>query len=364
VQDVIPLNDLARTTVELRPAINDAIARVLDRGYFVLGPENAALEAELADFVGVSEAVTVGNGTDALQIALAASGVNAGDLVVSVANAGGYTTTAARLLGAKMIYADVDPHSLLMTAETFQNALARAPRRPAAVVVTHLFGVGADVIRISQIARDAGIAVIEDCAQALGGTSDGRRLGSFGTAATTSFYPTKNLGAVGDAGAVLTSDPEVAARARMLRQYGWNRKYHVATEGGMNSRMDEIQAAVIRAKLPHLDGWNRRRTSIHRQYEAAAGAGMRFVTHASDEATGHLAVIEVNDRERMRAAFTELGIGTDVHYPVPDHRQAAGAVSVHLPVTERAAERIVSIPLFPELRVDEIDRICAALRTV
>ena len=364
VLQTIHVNDLARGTRDLRPDLDAAIARVLDRGYFVLGPENDALEAELSGFLGLTtDGVLVGNGTDALQLALAALGTGPSDLVVTVANAGGYTTTAARSLGAELLYTDVEPETLQMSADTFGSALERADRTPKAVVVTHLFGTPADVSAIVDSARAAGIAIVEDCAQALGGEIGGQRLGTFGDLGTTSFYPTKNLGAVGDAGAVFGSDPGLLARARQLRQYGWKTKYRVALPGGMNSRMDEIQAAVIRAKLPHLDAWNGRRREIHAQFEAAAGPAARFVTGSAPGSTGHLAVLEVADRARAQELFREAGVGTDVHYPVPDHRQEAFARddAPLLPVTESAAEHILSIPLFPELREDEIARICAVL---
>jgi dTDP-4-amino-4,6-dideoxygalactose transaminase len=362
--ELVPMNDLARSARAMRGELDDAVARVLDSGYFVLGPENAALEEELAEYVGVAGSVLVGNGTDALQLALAAVGVSHGDTVLTVANAGGYTSTAARALDARPLYVDIEQRDLLMSVRTLEAALASTDTVPSALVVTHLFGAAVDVAPMVELAHARGIAVIEDCAQALGTTIHGRKVGSFGDIATTSFYPTKNLGAIGDAGALFGSDVDLLARARQLRQYGWESKYRTTVPGGMNSRMDELQAAIVRVKLPHLDSWNARRRAIHSQYEAAAATGAaRFVTHAVEGFAGHLAVIEVADREQARATLREAGVSTDVHYPVPDHRQplVATMAADHLPVTDRAADRILSVPLFPELRPDEIGRVEAAL---
>jgi dTDP-3-amino-2,3,6-trideoxy-4-keto-D-glucose/dTDP-3-amino-3,4,6-trideoxy-alpha-D-glucose/dTDP-2,6-dideoxy-D-kanosamine transaminase len=362
--EMIPMNDLARGTRAMRTEIDRAVARVLDSGYFVLGPENAALEDELAAYVGVAGSVLVGNGTDALQLALAAVGVTSGDAVMTVANAGGYTSTAARALDARLVYVDIEPSDHLMSVRTLEAALASAGTAPRALVVTHLFGAAVDVAPVVELAHARGIAVVEDCAQALGTTIDGRKVGSFGDIATTSFYPTKNLGAIGDAGALFGSDAGMLERARRLRQYGWESKYRATVPGGMNSRMDELQAAIVRVKLPHLDSWNARRRAIHSRYEAAAAAGAaRFVTHAVDGFAGHLAVLEVSERERARATLRSAGVGTDVHYPIPDHRQplASGMPTVDLPVTDHAADHILSVPLFPELSADEIDRVEIAL---
>lgn len=360
----VPMNDLARGTQLLRAEIDQAVGRVLDSGYFILGPENAALEGELSTYLGVDGAVLVGNGTDALQLALAAVGVTAGDLVMTVANAGGYTTTAARALGAEPYYVDVEPDTLLMSLRTFEDALRDAPTKPKTLVITHLFGSAVDAAPIVSHARGLGITVIEDCAQAIGAAYGGRKVGTFGDLATTSFYPTKNLGAIGDAGAIFGSDSGALARARQLRQYGWESKYRTTVSGGMNSRMDEMQAAIIRVKLPHLDAWNARRNEIHAEYEKATSGPIRFVTRAVDGFAGHLAVLEVEDRARVQALFSAARIGTDVHYPTPDHLQpfVSRGPQPRLAATERAAGRILSVPMFPELRSDEIERVCIALR--
>ncbi len=360
----VPFNDLSRSSAETGERVDDAIARVRASGWFVLGPEHDAFESELAAYLGVEHAVLVGNGTDALELSLAALGVGDGDGVLTVANAGGYTTIATRLLGAVPIYCDVDPDTLQATADTVRDALGRAPRPPRAIVVTHLYGTMADVEGIAAVAREQGIAVLEDCAQALGARRAGRIAGTVGDIATTSFYPTKNLGALGDGGAVMTGSSDLAERVLRMRQYGWEGKYRIVHPHGRNSRLDELQAAILRAKLPALDAANRRRGEIHARYEAAAGSAVRFASRTGESYTGHLAVIQVEDREGVRAHLLERGIRTDVHYPIPDHLQpliAGSGPQPSLPATEAAAERILSLPLFPELTDTEVDRICAAL---
>ncbi len=358
----IPFNALSRATAAIREQLDDAIARVVDSGWYVLGPEHDAFETELAAYVGVDHAMGVGNGTDALQLALTALGVTAGDQVLTAANAGGYTSTAARSIGADAVYADVDPDSLLLTVDTLEAAVA-AGVAPTAVVVTHLYGTMAEIEHIVAWAHDRQIAVVEDCAQSLGARTGERMAGSVADIATASFYPTKNLGALGDAGAVLTANPELATAVRELRQYGWESKYRTSRPAGRNSRLDELQAAILRVKLPLLDGWNERRREIHARYEAAASGSVRLVNRATECFTGHLAVIEVDDRGTAQAVLAGHGIRFDVHYPIPDHQQPllAERPARALPVTERAAGRILSVPLFPELTEAEIERVCTAL---
>jgi len=359
----IPFNDLARGVDVNGDAVRAALERVVTSGWYVLGPEHDAFERELAAYVGVSKALGVASGTDALQFAMAAVGVGPGDVILTAANAGGYATTAARALGAEPLFADVDPRSLLLSAATISAAIATAGSAPRAVVVTHLYGAAAPIQEIVAWARPRGIRVIEDCAQSLGAVIGGVRAGAVGDVAATSFYPTKNLGALGDGGAVLTSDEAIATRVEALRQYGWKGKYRVTVRGGRNSRLDEIQAAVLRVKLPHLDEVNERRRAIHRIYEDAIGGSARLVNTSGESFVGHLAVIEVERRDEVRELFAARGIATDVHYPIPDHAQPIETAPNHrqLPVTEAAARRVLSIPLFPELRPDEVDRIASAL---
>jgi aminotransferase EvaB len=361
----IPFNDLGRGTQAIRGSIDAAIARVLDSGWFVLGPEHDALENELAEYLGVKHAINVANGTDALELALAALGVGSGDYIVTVANAGAYTTTAALLLGARPVYCDVDPQTLLMSTDTLSAALAICPEKPRAIVVTHLYGALAPIEAIVALAREKGIPVIEDCAQSLGARTSAGLGGSFADISTTSFYPTKNLGALGDGGAVVTNSDEHAQAIRRMRQYGWKTKYSIGFSHGKNSRLDEMQAAILRVKLPLLDTMNEQRRQIHLQYETASSERVDVVNSGDSESfIGHLAVIRVDDREKAVAHFQSHGIKTDIHYPVPDHQQQIPYftfVAASLSVTERASDQILSVPLFPELAESEVERIVSAI---
>lgn len=360
-----PFNDLGRGTTALRPQIDEAVARVLSSGWYVLGPEHDGFEAELAAFLGASHVVGLANGTDALQLALSAVGVTANSTVLTAANAGGYTSTATRAIGAIPVFADVDPASMLLTVDTIDSALSTLAQKPAALVVTHLFGAAAEIQEIVRWAHDHGIPVVEDCAQSLGATVGGRRAGTVADIGATSFYPTKNLGALGDGGAVFTSDEKLAAKVRSLRQYGWESKYRTTVPGGRNSRLDELQAAILRVKLQHLDEWNQRRRDIHSAYESSVGSGARMVNRSSPSFVGHLAVLETDDRERAQAIMAQHGIRTDVHYPIPDHKQPiADGTDISLPVTEAAAAKILSVPLFPELTDSEVETIADALAKV
>jgi dTDP-4-amino-4,6-dideoxygalactose transaminase len=263
-------------------------------------------------------------------------------------------------------FADVDPTSLLLTAETVAPALTARTR---AVVVTHLYGRLAEMAPLRDLCRAAGVALVEDCAQAAGAVGDEGPAGSLADAAAFSFFPTKNLGALGDGGAVVTGDADRAQLVRRLRQYGWSSKYTASVPNGRNSRLDELQAAVLRVRLPHLADWNARRRDVVARYAEVLGDGPRRMAHGRDTGTtayaGHLAVMLTDDRDGDRAALTEAGIRTDVHYPVPDHRQPvlAGAVAgLSLPVTEQVAGRILTLPCFPEMTESEIERVCDVLR--
>lgn len=360
--DAIPVNDLRRGWIASSDDVRLAIARVMVSGRYVHGPEHAAFEQELAAYLGVRYAAGVASGTDALVLALLAVGCEAGSEVVTAANAGGYTSVAAAQIGARVAYADVDEWSLLMTPETVARSIGPTTR---AVVVTHLYGNVADVEGIVNVCREQGIRVIEDCAQAIGGVRGGVRAGAMGDAATFSFYPTKNLGGLGDSGAVVTNSPDIDARVRSLRQYGWGSRYHVDRPSGRNSRLDEVQAAVLRVGLRQLDGLNERRRELVRRYRSMVqGTGIQIVTGNHCETVAHLAVARVPNRERLRAALHGALVGTDVHYPVPDHRQRGlppPARVNDLSVTERAIREIITVPCFPDLSEDEVSRVGSVL---
>jgi len=359
----VPFNALGRQTDFLRPQIDAAINRVLDSGWFIQGPEHDAFEREFAAYCGVAHCLGVGNGTDALELCLRAVGCGPGDEVITVANAGMYATSACVSMGATPVFADIDESSHLVDTTSLEDAISPATR---AIVVTHLYGQLADVESIVRTVAPLGISVIEDCAQAHGARRDGKRAGSFADVAAFSFYPTKNLGAVGDAGAIVTDNDSIASRVRSLRQYGWDRKYNAAVPGGRNSRLDEMQAAVLRAKLQLLDEWNQRRRDIAEQYRSVAnGTDLRLLGTAGDEYVGHLCVGVHPDRDGLRAALASLGIDTAIHFPTPDHRQPALSSVVWrspgLSVTDQAAREVLSLPCFPELTFQEIEHVCQSL---
>jgi dTDP-4-amino-4,6-dideoxygalactose transaminase len=272
-----------------------------------------------------------------------------------------YATTAIRAAGAVPAYVEIDEGTLLMDPEALAAGLGTRTR---AVILTHLYGRLADVATIVQMAGARGVAVIEDCAQAHGARTIGGMAGTHGSLGCFSFYPTKNLGALGDAGAVVTADRALAAKLRALRTYGWGAKYHCTMEGGMNSRMDELQAAVLRVKLPRLDGWNRRRRDIAARYgRAITHPGIVLAPPASAESdVAHLFVIRTSQRASLRAHLAAAGVATDIHYPVPDHRQpgAAAVPPAGLSRTERACAEVLSLPCYPELSDAEIDAVAAA----
>lgn len=358
------INDLGRHTTPLRAELLAAVEAVLDSGHFVLGRELAAFEREFADFCGVGDCVAVANGTDALELGLRACGIRPGDAVVAVANAGLYGTTAIRALHAEPLYVDVDPATGLVQLDALADACRR--HRPRAMIVTHLYGRMVDMPAVMEIANASGAVVVEDCAQAHGAALDGRPAGSWGAVGCFSFYPTKNLGALGDAGAVVTGDVAIAARLRQLRQYGWRAKYDANLPGGRNSRMDELQAAVLRRLLPRLGDWNDRRRAIatafdegirHPLVRSLAGAGQSYVAH--------LYVVRCRARGALQAHLHGRGIPTDVHYPIPDHRQAAYAADPvpHLPETEALASQVLTLPCFPEMEESEVATVIEGVRS-
>jgi dTDP-3-amino-2,3,6-trideoxy-4-keto-D-glucose/dTDP-3-amino-3,4,6-trideoxy-alpha-D-glucose/dTDP-2,6-dideoxy-D-kanosamine transaminase len=350
------INDLARHSFAVTNAIQPAIERVISSGRYILGPECVSFEREFADFCGADYCVGVANGTDALELVFRAFGIGPGNRVATVGNAGFYTSTALAQVGAEPVFVDVEPVTHLMDLDEL-DMLARAGRIDA-VVITHLFGLMHDVKRARDIAARAAIPFIEDCAQAHGAQRDGQRAGSVGDAGCFSFYPTKNLGALGDGGAIVTSDSDIAMKLVKLRQYGWERKYHIHSTGGRNSRLDEIQAAVLRAKLPFLEEWNARRRAIASRYtEAIANRRVSCPPARENDYVAHLYVIECDDRDTLRTHLAERGIFCDVHYPIPDHLQPVmrRQLPATLPVTERLARECLTLPCFPELTNDEVD---------
>jgi dTDP-4-amino-4,6-dideoxygalactose transaminase len=360
----VPFMDLGPMTVEVRPEVDAAWDRILAAGDFVGGAEVERFEERWAAYCGTTEAIGVANGTDSLTLILRALGIGAGDEVIVPANTFVATAEAVVLAGATPRFADVDPDTLLITADTMTAAVTP---QTAAVIAVHLYGQPADMDAIGAAAARAGLAVVEDAAQAHGATWAGRRAGSLGVAGSFSFYPAKSLGAFGDGGAVVTSDPQLARTLRALRDHGRSAgSHHTHTEVGTTSRLDTLQAAVLSAKLARLDDWIRARRQVVARYdEALADSPVRMVATAAGAVPAwHLAVALVPDRDRDRAVLAARGVQTAVHYPVPCHllppyRQYATG---QLPVTEAAAARVVSLPLFPHLSDEQVATVCAALR--
>lgn len=372
----IPVVSLSRRLAPLQSRLQAAAAEVIAGGHYVLGERVERFEREFADYCGVAHAIGVGNGTDALEIALKAVGVTHGDRVVLAANAAMYGTTAVLACGAMPVYADILPGEATLDPEAVAQLMrTHAPR---AVLATHLYGRLARVDALRALADRHGAALVEDCAQAHGAQSaDGRRAGSFGDAAAFSFYPTKNLGALGDGGAVLCRDPGIATRARSLRQYGWEGKYRNLLPGGRNSRLDSLQAALLSVLLPELDGWNAARRVVAARYRAGIVHARITLPPAADtpgEDVAHLFVVRCPQREALRAHLLAQGIQTEVHYPLPDHLQPCmtaipgGAIPggdgerriPALPQTERDAAEVLSLPCFPDMTDAEIERVIAA----
>ena len=363
---MIPINDLSRGIAQSHEAA-EAISRVLKSGFWIHGPEHAAFEREFAEYLNIDHVLGVASGTDALEIALRAVGCKRGSKVVSVANAGGYTAIAAARIGCEVIFCDVNSETLLLDPEALVPLLSK---EISAVVVTHLYGNVAPVSMVKSMCDQLGIYVIEDCAQATGASEDGIRVGAIGHIGTFSFYPTKNLGAIGDGGALSTKDSEIAQRITELRQYGWSTKYKIDLPGGMNSRLDEIQAAVLRVSLPSLNSMTERRISIIEKYAISLqDSALRLITSFQTGNVAHLAVVEAPDsmgRNRLIQHMKEHGIQTGIHYPILDSNQLGlpdMAQTATLPNSISSVDRIVSIPLFPELSDNEIGAICDALRS-
>jgi dTDP-4-amino-4,6-dideoxygalactose transaminase len=345
-----------------RAAIDDAVARVLRSGHYILGPEVEAFEREWARFVGVEHAIGVGSGTAALELALRAAGIGRGDEVVTTPHTAIATVAAIESVGAVPVLADVRPDTMLLDAAAVARVVGPRTR---AVVPVHLFGQPADLDDLLALARERGLKLIEDCAQAHGARYRGRRVGAWGDLGCFSFYPTKNLGAIGDGGMIVTSDAEVAANVRSLREYGWRQRY-VSDVAGTNSRLDELQAAILRAKLPFLDEDNRRRAALAAAYtRALAGVVGTPTVGPHRESAWHLYVVRTPRRDALRKHLAEAGIGTAVHYPVPAHLQPAYRGRLgdtgSFPEAERAAGDVLSLPLYPELPAGDVDRVAAAI---
>lgn len=340
--------------------IDAAIQRVLLSGHYILGPEVEAFEKEFSAWLGVAGTVGVANGTEALELALQAAGIGPGDKVVTVANTVSATVAAIKAAGARPFYAEVEPATMLLDVAALETTLAmlRDPKIKA-VVPVHLYGQAVDMPRLMEVAAKHHLLVIEDCAQAHGAAVGGRKAGTWGQLAAFSFYPTKNLGALGDGGAVCGNDTGLLEQVRSLRQYGWRKRY-VSEAHGRNSRLDEMQAAILRVKLPRLDAENARRLAIAAMYLAGLKDAPVTLPVAAEGRTHcwHQFVVRTPRRDDLKAHLEKKGIHCGVLYPMPIHRQPAyHDASLSFPHTEQACDTVLSLPMHPGLSDDDVARI-------
>jgi dTDP-4-amino-4,6-dideoxygalactose transaminase len=361
----IPILDLAAQYMGIREELRAAIDAVFARGQFILGPEVAALEAEVAKLCGTAHAVGVASGTDALILALHAAGVERGDEVIVPAFTYIATADSVSLLGARPVFCDVRPDTLTLDVAQLEKCVTA---RTKAIVPVHLFGQAADMDGVLRVAGAAGLAVIEDAAQAIGATWNGEPAGSLGDCGCLSFFPTKNLGAAGDAGMIVTSSPEMAARLRSLRVHGTTRHKYLSEEQGWNSRLDELQAAILRVKLRHLEKWTAARQKNAALYDrllAPIGGVIPPKTGPGRTHVYHQYTIRLAERERVQKFLAGQGISSAVYYPVPLHLQPMfahlGYEPGSMPQAERAALEVLSLPIYPELEPEQIERVAAGV---
>ncbi|WGT51487.1 DegT/DnrJ/EryC1/StrS family aminotransferase [Thioclava nitratireducens] len=361
---IIPFLDLGAAYRELKPEIDAAVMRVLESGWYILGPEVEAFEAEWAEYCGASHAVGLGNGLDALILALRALDVGPGDEVIVPSNTYIATWLAVSAVGATPVPVEPDPTTY--NIDPTQVAAAITDRTKVLLPV-HLYGQPADLDPILKLAREKGIAVVEDAAQAHGARYKGQPIGAHGDVVCWSFYPGKNLGALGDGGAITTNRADIADRIRVLRNYGSREKY-VNEVKGVNSRLDPVQAAVLRVKIPHLDTWTKRRRDIAAAYtEGLAGSGL-ILPHVPDwaEPAWHLYIVRSAERDALQARLKEAGIGTLIHYPIPPHMQEAyaemGSAPEAFPLAKCLADEVLSLPMGPQLGHEDAARTIKAIR--
>ena len=358
----IPINDTSRTSGKiLLDAVSD-FETIIKSGRWLLGEFNVRFANAFSSYLGVEYCVPLANGTDALEIALKSINDSIRTEVITVANAGGYTSTACYLSALVPVYVDVNETNMLMDINRLEKVLNK---NTLAVVVTHLYGRALDVFNVRQKLDDLGysdVVIIEDCAQAHGAKINGKQVGSLGDLATFSFYPTKNLGTVGDAGAITTNKKKYFEKIKSLSQYGWSSKYNIDLQFGRNSRMDEIQAAILCSLLPELDAWNKKRREIYNKY-ISSNSTLVFFDQLDESNVVHLAIIRSKRRNEFIKYMNGKGILVDIHYPVLDNKQAAWASKdkFNLDVSEMLSKEIVTLPCFPMMTDEEINYICDAL---
>ena len=361
---MIPFLDLGAAYRELQPEIDVAVARVLASGHYILGPEVDAFESEFAAYCEASYCIGLANGLDALHLALRAMDVGPGDEVIVPSNTYIATWLAVSQCGATPVAVDPDERTYNIDPDLIEAAITA---RTKVILPVHLYGQPADMDAILAIARKHGLRVLEDGAQAHGARYKGQRVGAHGDAVAWSFYPGKNLGALGDGGAVTTNDPELADRIRVLRNYGSRVKY-VNEVQGYNSRLDPLQAAVLRVKLAHLDAWNARRAAVAAAYLQDLGDSGLLLPHVPEWASPvwHLFVVRSAQRDALQQRLSDAGVGTLIHYPIPPHQQAAyanaGLSPAAFPIASRMADEVLSLPMGPHLAMGDAARVIAAVQ--
>jgi dTDP-4-amino-4,6-dideoxygalactose transaminase len=360
----LPLVDLRAQHAAIAADVEAAVMKVMANADFILGADVAAFEGEFGRYCGAKHAVGLDSGMSALELGMRAMGIGPGDEVITPAGSFIASSSAISFTGATPVWVDVDEHTYNVDPNLIEAAITE---RTKAIMVVHLYGQPADMDAVFDVARRHNLPVIEDACQSHGARYKGRRTGSMGAFGAFSFYPSKNLGAYGDAGALTTNDSDLADRVRMMRNYGQRAKYeHVYL--AWNRRLDTMQAAVLRVKLPHLDAWNESRRRIASLYGELLAGGAAGLPHSSPdvEHVYHLYVIQVDARDRLQAALAARGIGTGIHYPLPIHLQAAyrgaGFGPGSFPVTEAAATRVLSLPMYPEMTDADARRVASAVR--
>jgi len=366
----IPQTDPKASYLAHKAEIDAAVQRVLGSGWYILGQEVQAFEEAFAVYIGIRHAIAAASGTDALELALRACGVGPGDLVFTVSHTAVATVAAIELTGATPVLVDIDPTTYTMDPRSLTRALDNLPGgQPKAVVPVHLYGQPADMPAILEVAARHGMKVIEDCAQSHGASLNGLMTGVFGDMAAFSFYPTKNLGALGDGGMIVTDDSHLAEQVRLLQQYGWKQRYVSEIPGG-NSRLDEIQAAILRVKLDHLERDTLRRCDLARLYNTLLDNTALTLPTSSSEARHvyHQFVIRSRQRDALATRLKQCGVCTGIHYPVPIHLQPAYFDRlprvVDLSHSEQAAGEILSLPMFPQLTDEQVHTICTVLNEI
>jgi len=356
----IPVSSPARRVQRVRSQLQEAFERVLSDGRYILGSEVELFEKEYAQWSNCNYCIGVANGTDAIVLALKALDIGLGDEVITTSHSAVATATAIRLSGATPVFADIELSSRCICPFSIENKISTKTK---AIIPVHIYGHPAELTKIFSISEQYDIPIIEDCAQAHGATWKSQKVGSFGKMAAFSFYPTKNLGALGDGGAVVTNDIELASRLRSLRQYGWETRY-VSSETGMNSRLDEIQAAFLRVFLKNLDTDNQRRHEIALKYNQSIlnNSITPPSEHPDAKSVFHLYVVETDKREELATYMQSNDIATALHYPLPIHKQPAYHSELcELPNTDKLYQRILSLPMFPEMTENEVTQVCDAL---